>query len=128
MSRRQGATTGGAGQAAVGSEFEDVELYLSVTFGGCRIVEVVPLWLYALAAALECGGRRRVAVVELVGGEWPEVVAVFDEGTPPERIRRVMERLADKLGVCDDFETYDVCIREETGRAAEEVLAMLGDP
>jgi len=127
MSRRQSVTTGGAGHAAAGSKFEDVEQYLSVTFGGCRIVEVRPLWLYAVAAALECGGRRRVAVVELVGGEWPEVVAVFDEGAPLGRIKRAMERVVDKLGVCDDFETYDLCTHEESGRAAEEVLEMLGE-
>jgi len=73
--------------------------------------------------AVPCGNG--VAVVERVAGEWPEKVAEVKCGARWGEVKRFAERLVEKFGACDDFEAYDACALEESGRWAEAILEML---
>jgi len=88
---------------------------------GCDTVRCVEVWPSVYVALFYCGDTPVVAVIELVGEEWPEVVAEFRGGCTWEQVWRVVERLAKKFGVCDGWEAYDACLREEVGRVSELV-------
>jgi len=130
MSRRQAVVAGGAGQTAVGSVHNDNGRYLTVTLDPTegQLSMCVEVWPDVYIAQAEHDGNRVVAVIELVAGEWPEVVAEFDERATWRQVWAAMERLARRLGVCDGWEAYDVCLSEEVGKSVETVMALLGDP
>jgi len=95
---------------------------------GYVALRCVETWHNVYIALATRDSKRVVIVIVLVAEEWPEVVAEFDEHATWGRVKRVMERLVEQCGVCDDFAQYDVCKQEESGRAAEIVMGLLGDP
>jgi len=92
---------------------------------GCVALECVEVWPSVYVVKLNCGGAVVVGLVEVVGEEWPELVAEFRGECKWERVWRVVERLAEKHGVCGGWETYDACLREEVGRVSELVCEFL---
>jgi len=118
--------SGGAGDVGV-VVGENLGIKAVCRLEGCDTMRCVEVWPSVYVALFGCGGTPVVAVIELVGEEWPEVVAKFRGGCKWEQVWRTIERLARKNGVCDRWETYDVCLREEVGRVSELVCEFFAE-
>jgi len=66
-----------------------------------------------------------VAIIEKVAGEWAEQVSEVKCGAGWERVKRLSEGLVKKHGACDDYEAYDACVLEESGKWAEVIFELL---
>jgi len=110
---------GADGSSGMGGE--DLGIKTICRMEGCRALKCVETWPGVYVALFDCGHLPVVGLIELVGEKWPEVVAEFRGGCKWEQVWRRVERLAKKHGVCDGWESYDVCLREEVGRVSELV-------
>jgi len=128
MSRRQAvAAPGGARVLAVGSENGDITRYIYVVADNCSNPETVAGPIRAL------GGVVSARVVDCLGYAWVE--ACEDYGLfvgeclralniPAAVLDSWLRRVAHRHCVCCGWETYDICLEEEVGKAKEAIMQL----
>jgi len=128
MSRRQGVGAGGAGGAqAVGSVYDSSGKYLTIVVDNCRNPAVVAGPISTL------GGVAWARVVDCLGYAWVEVCEDYGLfvgeclrglNLAAAELDKWLTRVAHRHCVCCGWDLYDVCLREEVGRAVESVLRL----
>jgi len=127
MSRRQGVGAGGAGGAqAAGSEYSSCK-YLSIVADNCHYPVVVAGPISTL------GGVAWARVVDCLGYAWVEVCEDYGLfvgeclrglNLAAAELDKWLTRVAHRHCVCCGWDLYDLCLREEVGRAVESVLRL----
>jgi len=125
MSRRQGAIAGPGGSSqAGGSENGDITRYIYVIADNCSNPAVLAGPIRAL------GGVVSARVVDCLGCVWVEVCEDYGLfineclralNIPAAVLDRWLRRVAHRHCVCCGWETYDLCVQEEVGKAKEAI-------